>query len=141
VVAALLSLLVAVTGLGGGHVAAYTPRVLMVDNDAPFAPAGNPGLGLWGFAPAHLAVYQGEALVFENPATNKRPHTVTSLTWGGTPTARTLESGTLFDSTIVMPGNTFTLDTTPLPPGQYVYYCTLHPWMLGTVTVEPPEGA
>lgn len=137
----LLSLLVAVTGARSASVTAYTPRVLMVDNDAPFAPPGDPGLGLWGFAPAHLSVYQGQPLVFENPAANKRPHTVTSLTWSGPPTARTLELGTLFDSKVLMPGETFTLDTTPLTPGQYVYLCTLHPWMVGTVTVEPPEAS
>ena len=34
-----------------------------------------------------------------------------------------------------MPGSSFVLDTSTLDAGQYVYYCTIHPWMVGTFTV------
>lgn len=118
---------------------AYTPRVTIIDNDGTFAP-GDPGTGMWGFAPAHLTVTRGESIVFDNPQGNFRPHTVTSITWSGQAPTRTLESGRLFDSsptreTLVMPGQSFTLDTSSLDPGHYLYYCTLHPWMVGTFTV------
>lgn len=85
---------------------------------------------------------KGEKITFDNPAGNNRPHTVTSITWSGTAPTRTLESGTKFDSSPTLemritPGNSFTLDTTDLDAGNYVYYCTLHPWMVGTFTVTP----
>ena len=53
-------------------------------------------------------------------------HTVTS----------SLDFGETFDSGIIDAGNTFELDTTNLELGQYEYMCIVHPWMIGTVTVE-----
>ena len=53
-------------------------------------------------------------------------HTVTS----------SLDFGETFDSGIIDPGNTFELDTTNLELGQYEYLCIVHPWMIGTITVE-----
>ena len=53
-------------------------------------------------------------------------HTVTS----------SLDFGETFDSGIIDAGNTFGLDTTNLELGQYEYMCIVHPWMIGTVTVE-----
>ena len=53
-------------------------------------------------------------------------HTVTS----------SLDFGETFDSGIIDPGNTFVLDTANLELGQYEYMCIVHPWMIGTVTVE-----
>ena len=141
VVPALLGLiLLAGTGLhAGSGVGAYTPRVVMIDNDGSFQP-GDPGTGLWGFSPAHITVMQGEQIVFDNPASNFRPHTVTSISWSGMAPTRVLESGTQFDSSptremLVQVGQSWTLDTTNLGPAHYVYYCTLHPWMVGTFTV------
>ena len=136
--------LVLVAGLGlsvraGDGAGLQAARVQMVDNAGTFAP-GDPLTGQWGFAPAHITVQQGDAIVFENPAGNFRPHTVTSITAGGTPIARTLESGTVFDSsptqdTLIAPGQSWTLDTSGLAPGHYTYYCKPHPWMVATFTV------
>jgi len=53
-------------------------------------------------------------------------HTVTS----------SLDFGETFDSGIIDPGNVFGLDTANLELGQYEYMCIVHPWMIGTVTVE-----
>ena len=116
--------LVFIAGAGltaGAGVGAYTPRVLMVDNDGGFTP-GDPGTGQWGFSPAHITVMQGETIVFDNPAGNFRPHTVTSITWSGTAPTRTLESGTRFDSSptrdaLVTPGGSFALSTAELEAG------------------------
>lgn len=120
---------------------AYQPRVVIVDNDGSFTP-GDPGTGMWGFSPAHLTVTKGETIVFDNPAGNFRPHSVTSLRRTGMAPTFVWESGTLFDSSptpmeLIRVGMSYTLDTTDLNPGTYVYYCNLHPWMVGSITVTP----
>jgi plastocyanin len=35
----------------------------------------------------------------------------------------------------ILPGTSFTLDTSNLAPGTYHYFCDFHPWMQGTLTV------
>mgnify|MGYP001292099372 CR=1 FL=1 len=122
---------------------AFTPRVTVVQNDSGLTPTDAEGLGQWTFAPAHLTVTQGEPIEFDNPATSTAPHTVTSITWSGMAPTRTLASGEKFDSSptrdlLIMPGQSWTLDTSTLDPGQYLYYCTLHPWMTGSFTVLAP---
>ena len=117
------------------------PRVTIYDSNVNFT-AGNPAEGEWGFAPMHLAVPQGAQVEFDNPTSNSFPHTVTSIAWSGTAPDRTLASGTQFNSSptkdaYIMPGGSWTLDTSTLDPGQYDFYCTIHPWMVGTLTVEP----
>lgn len=123
------------------QVAKDMPRVIMFDSNASFT-AGNDYLGAWGFMPAHLTVTQGEQIEFDNPAGNNFPHTVTSITWNGQAPDRSLTSGQLFTSSptrddYIMPGAAFVLDTSTLMPGQYVYYCVIHPWMVGTFTLTP----
>jgi len=123
-------------------VVAYTPVVVNYDNDAPAQPPGNPGRGFWGFAPQHVQVTQGDQITFVMSQSNHTAHNVVSLSWTGTPLARTLESGALFNSSptadqYLQPGATWTLDTAPLAPGQYVFYCSIHPWEVGTITVSP----
>jgi plastocyanin len=139
----------------GGHTLLHTsatvqaqavkdaPRVTIYDSNVNFT-AGNPAEGEWGFAPVHIAVTQGTPIQFDNPASNNFPHTVTSIGWSGTAPDRTLTSGVQFNSSptkdaYIMPGGTFTLDTSALDPGQYDFYCTIHPWMVGTLTVEPAQ--
>lgn len=119
------------------------PRVTIYDTNVNFT-AGNPAEGEWGFAPAHIAVPQGTQIEFDNPASNNFPHTVTSIAWSGTAPDRTLDSGTQFNSSptkdaYIMPGGSYILDTSTLDPGQYDFYCTIHPWMVGTLTVEPAQ--
>lgn len=147
---------VAALGLAGGVLAgglafqgspavraqAATRHVTIIDNGGSFAP-GDAATGEWGYAPQHLSVKKGETIRFSNPASNTRPHTVTSITWGGTNFERTLESGARFNSSpdaasLLMPGSEFTLDTSDMDAGQYSFYCTLHPWMLGSFTVSNP---
>jgi plastocyanin len=117
------------------------PRVLIVDNNGGFSP-GETGTGMWGYAPAHLAVQQGQTVVFDNPAGNFRPHSVTSISLNGPVAERRLEAGMKFDSSptrdeLLQPGSSFTLDTAMLEPGHYAYYCFIHPWMVGSLTVMP----
>jgi plastocyanin len=118
-----------------------THRVVISDNGGSFMP-GDPATGQWAFAPGHIQVTKGQSIEFVNPAGNAQPHTVTSITWSGRPPNRTLTHGAAFDSSptvmdILRPGNSWTLDTSSLDAGQYLYYCWLHPWMVGTITVMP----
>lgn len=118
-----------------------TLRVLIYDNGGTFMP-GDPATGQWSFAPGHIQVTKGQSIEFVNPAGNARPHTVTSITWSGQPPNRMLSHGTAFDSSPTMaewmqPGSSYTLDTSTLNAGQYLYYCWLHPWMVGSITVMP----
>ena len=53
------------------------------------------------------------------------PHTVTSLK----------DDGKTFDSSIIKPNSTFVLDASGLAAGEYAYFCTLHPYMKGLLTV------
>ena len=121
--------------------AAAPARVLMYDNGGTFSP-GDVDTGMWTYTPNHMVVAKGDPIEFINPAGNARPHTVTSIAASGTAPTRTLASGTLFDSSptreaFITPGSTWTLDTSSLDPGQYAYYCTIHPWMMGTFTLTP----
>ncbi len=121
---------------------ATTPTVTIYDNDAPSPQRGfDPGQGWWGFAPQHLEVKRGETVLFVNPSTNHSPHTVTSIAPEGNSSYGTqLLAGSRFDSTPssdarIQPGESWTLDTSTLDPGNYAYYCRFHLWMLASLTV------
>lgn len=124
--------------------AATTPTVTLYDNDAPGPSSGfDPGQGMWGFAPHHIIAMKGEAIVFNNAASNKFPHTVTDLRRTGSPFENQVATGTMFDSspsreTLMAVGTSWTLDTSTLEQGHYAYYCRIHPWMVGNVTVINP---
>jgi plastocyanin len=86
--------------------------------------------------------------VGENPSASFSPENVTlvigvnnTVTWTNddsvvhTVTSRDVASGaSSFDSNNINPGAAFTFTFTV--PGTYTYYCTYHPWMQGTITVE-----
>lgn len=44
--------------------------------------------------------------------------------------------GQLFDSKILASGREFSIPASELGPGEHTYFCTAHPFMVGTVTVE-----
>ena len=77
------------------------------------------------YIPYHVTAPAGTEIVWSNDDTVA--HTVTS----GTP-----QDGPdgLFDSSILAGGLEFsvTLDE----PGEYPYYCIVHPWMVGNITIE-----
>ena len=82
------------------------------------------------------------------------PSTVTidvggEVTWSNDDTAaHTVTSGSIdeggpdgvFDSSLFMAGTTFSFKFDGVDPGDYPYFCMVHPWMVGTVVVEA-EGA
>ena len=124
-------------------VRADAPMISFVDNDAP---APNQGVDArqseWGFSPHQLVVKKGEQVMFMNPESGKRPHSATSISLGGQPFENSLVAGAKFDSSpareaLVTPGNSWTLDTSTLDPGNYAFYCRIHPWMVGELTVVP----
>jgi plastocyanin len=128
-----------------GEAAASTPRVVMYDNDGPLPSQGG-AIDFWTgeleFAPHHIAVMKGEQVVFDNPAGNKRPHNVVSISNSGNAGDPKLDAGAKFTSGLnreawLSPGASWTLDTSTVDPGHYSYFCSIHPWMVGSITVLP----
>ncbi len=76
------------------------------------------------FIPFNVSVSAGEEITWSNDDT--APHTVTSGL-PGSPDA-------IFDSGMMMAGDTFsvTLDES----GEYPYFCMVHPWMIGNISVN-----
>ena len=83
--------------------------------------------------PANVAIRVGGEVTWYNDDT--AAHTVTSGTPNGEPDG-------LFDSGLFLPGSTFTFKFDE--SGTYPYFCIVHPWRIGTVTVtalqEPTGG-
>ena len=112
-------------------VAAYAAPAAHADH--PTAEVSNaPGSSVPGceatdecFIPADVTVDVDGEVTWTNDDT--AAHTITS----GTP-----EDGPdgTFDSSLVMPGTTFSYQFEDA--GEYPYFCVVHPWMMGTVTVS-----
>jgi plastocyanin len=88
------------------------------------ATQGNPD-----YQPDSLTVKQGDRIVVDNA--DAMPHTVTN---GEGPSDT--DSGTLFDTSIINGGESAVIDTAGIEPGTYNYYCTVHPYMTGSLTIE-----
>ena len=86
--------------------------------------AGIPEDGQIYYDPQVIDVTVGTTISWDNMDTTI--HTVTS---GQVP-----EADGLFDSEMMAAGDSFEFTFTDV--GSYDYYCTFHPWMLGTVNVE-----
>ena len=104
------------------------------------APAGPPGTPLTilegssvqgnpSYDPAALTVKKGEKITVTNKDT--LPHTVTS---GAGPTDP--NSAKQFDTSILEAGATADIETTNINPGEYPFYCAVHPYMLGKLVVQ-----
>ena len=74
------------------------------------------------YIPSTAVVPAGTTVVWSNDDT--AAHTVTS----------TDDSPMAFDSSLFLPETTF--EVTFDDPGEYPYWCVVHPWMAGTVVVE-----
>jgi plastocyanin len=81
------------------------------------------------YIPQEISVEQGVILVWLNEDTVA--HTVTSGSGFDDP-----EFGKLFDSSLINQGEEFSLNTSELELGTYQYFCTLHPFMVGSFTIE-----
>ena len=81
------------------------------------------------YDPKELTVKKGDKIVVDNVDT--MPHTVTNGESGSDP-----NSGKLFDTSIINGGDSAELDTSTIDAGTHPYYCMVHPYMTGTLTVE-----
>lgn len=78
------------------------------------------------FVPADVTVKPGSILTWKNDDT--AIHTATSGK-DATPDGK-------FDTSLISPGQPSKPLTMPTEPGEYSYFCTLHPWMTGKVIVS-----
>ena len=85
---------------------------------------GNPD-----YEPDEVTVQKGETILVDNVDT--MPHTVTNGAGASDAT-----SGKLFDTSIINGGEFKVLETTNVDAGSHPYYCTVHPYMTGTLIVE-----
>jgi len=85
---------------------------------------GNPD-----YDPDQLTVAKGNTILVDN--LDVMPHTVTNGK-----DASDATSGKLFDTSIINGGEFKVLETTNVDAGPHPYYCTVHPYMTGTLTVE-----
>jgi plastocyanin len=107
---------------------------------APPATAGPPGTPLTilegssvqgnpSYDPATLTVKKGDKITVTNK--DSLPHTVTSGTGPTDP-----NSAKQFDTSILEVGATADIETTNINPGEYPFYCTVHPYMTGKLVVQ-----
>ena len=85
---------------------------------------GNPD-----YDPDELTVKKGDKITVNNADT--MPHTVTNGESGSDP-----NSGKLFDTSIINGGDSAEIDTSTVDAGAHPFYCMVHPYMTGTLTVE-----
>ncbi|HEY6659403.1 MAG TPA: plastocyanin/azurin family copper-binding protein [Nitrososphaeraceae archaeon] len=85
---------------------------------------GNPD-----FDPDELTVKKGDKIVVNNADT--MPHTVTNGESGSDP-----NSGKLFDTSIINGGDSAEIDTSAVDAGAHPFYCMVHPYMTGSLTIE-----
>ena len=79
-----------------------------------------------GYEPPEVTVSPGAAVIWDNQ--DNALHTATS---GQSPTP-----DGKFDSGIVGANQESKPVTMPTEPGEYTYFCTLHPFLVGTITVQ-----
>jgi plastocyanin len=77
------------------------------------------------YIPFNVSISAGEEITWSND--DSAAHTVTSGTPSNGPDGN-------FDSSLFMSGGTYsvTLDTA----GEYPYFCMVHPWMIGNISVN-----
>ena len=85
---------------------------------------GNPD-----YDPDELTVKKGDTITVNNEDT--MPHTVTNGKSGSDP-----NSGKLFDTSIINGGDSAEIDTATVDAGAHPFYCMVHPYMTGSLTIE-----
>src|SRR5215208_4511277 len=80
------------------------------------------------YDPEDLTAKKGDEVTVVNQDTV--PHTVTSGTGSSDP-----NSAKSFDTSIINGGESATISLAQVEPGQYDYYCMVHPYMTGKITV------
>jgi plastocyanin len=85
---------------------------------------GNPA-----YDPDSITVKAGDTIAVENE--DSTPHTVTNGKDATDP-----NMGKLFDTSIINAGDSGEIATTDLQPGEYPFFCSVHPYMTGSITVQ-----
>jgi len=88
---------------------------------------GNPD-----YDPDELTVKKGDTILVDNVDT--MPHTVTNGESATDP-----NSAKIFDTGMIMGGESAELETSNVDAGTYPYYCMVHPYMKGSLIVEKVE--
>ena len=81
-----------------------------------------------GYEPAQITVSPGATVIWDNQ--DNALHTATS----GNPETATPDGK--FDTGLIGANQQSKPVTMPTEPGDYMYFCTLHPFLVGTVTVR-----
>ena len=89
-------------------------------------PLGSSAATGGGFEPAAITVSPGGTVIWDNQ--DNALHTATS---GESPTP-----DGKFDTGLIGANQESKPVTMPTEPGEYKYFCTLHPFLVGTVTVQ-----
>jgi plastocyanin len=108
-------------GGGGGGAAAGGPTINILEGSSV---QGSPD-----YDPEELTASAGAEVSVVNQDT--LPHTVTSGTGPQDP-----NSAQLFDTSLINGGESAALSLAQVTPGQYDYYCMVHPYMTGKITVQ-----
>jgi plastocyanin len=85
---------------------------------------GNPS-----YDPDSLKVKAGDTIAVDNE--DSTPHTVTNGKDATDP-----NMGKLFDTSIINAGDSSEIVTTDMQPGEYPFFCSVHPYMTGTMIVQ-----
>jgi cytochrome c oxidase subunit 2 len=85
---------------------------------------GNPA-----YDPDTITVKVGDTIAVDNE--DSTPHTVTNGKDATDP-----NMGKLFDTSIINAGDSSEIVTTDLQPGEYPFFCSVHPYMTGSMTVQ-----
>src|SRR5215203_2233144 len=105
---------------GGGGAAGGGPTINILEGAAV---QGSPD-----YDPEELTAKKGDEVTVVNQDTV--PHTATSGTGATDP-----NSAKSFDTSIINGGESATISLAQVEPGQYDYYCMVHPYMTGKITV------
>jgi plastocyanin len=84
---------------------------------------GNPA-----YDPTELSVKKGNIIKVEN--VDSLPHSVTNGAGPNDP-----NSAKIFDTSLIMGGESGILQTEEVDAGDYTYYCIVHPYMTGTLKI------
>src|SRR5215208_1336555 len=105
---------------GGGAAGGGGPTINILEGAAI---QGSPD-----YDPDELTAKKGDEVTVVNQDTV--PHTATSGTGATDP-----NSAKSFDTSIINGGESATISLAQVEPGQYDYYCMVHPYMTGKITV------
>jgi plastocyanin len=109
------------SGTGGGAAGGGGPTINILEGSSI---QGSPD-----YDPEELTASAGAEVTVVNQDT--LPHTVTSGTGPQDP-----NSAQLFDTSLINGGESATLSLAQVTPGQYDYYCMVHPYMTGKLNVQ-----